>query len=60
MNGITLALWIRAFFDDEIMVIPITYRDEEVMTTLVKNSDGPTTTEEHESFRFVSMVGDKA
>ena len=43
-----------------IMVIPITSGDEEIMTTLVKNSDGSTTTEEHGSFRFVPMLGDKA
>ncbi len=43
-----------------IMVIPITKDDEEVMTTVVKQADGSMTIDQHGTFRFVPMLGDKA
>lgn len=42
-----------------IMVIPITEGDAEVMKTLVKTEGGKLTIQEHGTFRFVPMLGDK-
>jgi len=43
-----------------IMVIPLTVGDVEVMKTITKLPDGSLKVEEHGTFRFVPMLGDKA
>ncbi len=45
--------------DGGILVIPVTTKDEEVMTSVTKTPDG-VVVKEHGRFRFVPMLGDKA